>query len=83
LGFSLPSIVVTHPFIPPSFHSFFASLHQSTQITEDVRAYAREHGYGVDEKVFEVGMKDMSKEFAKVGQVYVEETELAKKLAKE
>jgi len=48
-----------------------------------VRAYAREHGYGVDEKVFEVGMKDMSKEFAKVGQVYVEETELAKKLAKE
>lgn len=53
------------------------------QITEDVRAYAREHGYGVDEKVFEVGMENMSKEFAKVGQVYTEETELANKLGKE
>ena len=53
------------------------------QITEDVRAYARDHGYGVDEKVFEVGMENMSKEFAKVGQVYTEETELAKKLGKE
>lgn len=48
-----------------------------------MRAYAREHGYGVDEKVFEVGMKDMSKEFAKVGEVYLEETELAKKLGKQ
>jgi len=37
----------------------------------------------VDEKVFEVGMENMSKEFAKVGQVYTEETELAKKLGKE
>ena len=67
--------------LPPSLPPSFPSL--PNQITEDVRAYAREHGYGVDEKVFEVGMKDMSKEFAKVGQVYVEETELAKKLAKE
>lgn len=37
----------------------------------------------MDEKVFEVGMENMSKEFAKVGQVYTEETELANKLGKE
>ncbi|GKY94515.1 hypothetical protein MPSEU_000417400 [Mayamaea pseudoterrestris] len=38
----------------------------SMKITEDVRQYAAEHGYGVEEAL-EKGMEEMSEEFQKVG----------------
>ena len=44
----------------------------SMKITEDVRAYAKEHGYGVYE-AFEVGMKEKSSEFTTEadGEIYI------------
>lgn len=45
----------------------------SMKITEDVRKYAEEHGYG-DGEVIEFGMKEMSKEFVEGGgEIYVKE----------
>jgi phosphomethylpyrimidine synthase len=47
----------------------------SMKITEDVRQYAAEHGYGVEEAL-EKGMEDMSKEFEKAGnQLYLSDME--------
>ncbi|KAI0565509.1 thiamine biosynthesis protein [Gracilaria domingensis] len=42
----------------------------SMKITEDVRAYAKEHGYGEIEAL-EIGMKDKSEEFSKEGEIYL------------
>mmetsp|Transcript_6664 Transcript_6664/g.17923 ORF Transcript_6664/g.17923 Transcript_6664/m.17923 type:complete len:617 (+) Transcript_6664:42-1892(+) len=42
----------------------------SMSITEDVRKYAAEHGYGVDQAI-NIGMQDKSKEFQEVGEIYV------------
>ncbi|KAA8496537.1 Phosphomethylpyrimidine synthase, chloroplastic [Porphyridium purpureum] len=44
----------------------------SMKITEDVRKYAAEHGYGVEES-FNVGMEEKSKEFQNAGEIYVKE----------
>eukprot|EP00186_Timspurckia_oligopyrenoides_P002472 CAMPEP_0182444626 /NCGR_PEP_ID=MMETSP1172-20130603/3019_1 /TAXON_ID=708627 /ORGANISM="Timspurckia oligopyrenoides, Strain CCMP3278" /LENGTH=612 /DNA_ID=CAMNT_0024640235 /DNA_START=57 /DNA_END=1895 /DNA_ORIENTATION=+ len=46
----------------------------SMSITEDVRKYAEEHGYGLNEAV-EIGMQDKSKEFQTVGDIYVPQEE--------
>jgi len=42
----------------------------SMSITEDVRKYAAEHGYGVDQAI-NIGMEDKSREFQEVGDIYV------------
>eukprot|EP00184_Porphyridium_aerugineum_P007926 CAMPEP_0184691792 /NCGR_PEP_ID=MMETSP0313-20130426/526_1 /TAXON_ID=2792 /ORGANISM="Porphyridium aerugineum, Strain SAG 1380-2" /LENGTH=613 /DNA_ID=CAMNT_0027149557 /DNA_START=109 /DNA_END=1950 /DNA_ORIENTATION=- len=42
----------------------------SMSITEDVRKYAAEHGYGVNEAI-NVGLHEKSKEFQEVGEIYV------------
>lgn len=51
----------------------------SMKITEDVRAYAKEHGYGVTEAM-EVGMKEKSVEFVSEagGNIYIPKTQDAK-----
>ncbi|HVL91246.1 MAG TPA: phosphomethylpyrimidine synthase ThiC, partial [Actinomycetota bacterium] len=41
----------------------------SMRITQDVRAYAKEHGIGED-RVLEVGLKEKAEEFRKTGAVY-------------
>lgn len=42
----------------------------SMKITEDVRAYAKEHGYG-EVEALEIGMMDMASEFNKKGEIYM------------
>jgi phosphomethylpyrimidine synthase len=45
------------------------------KITEDVRAYAAEHGYGVEE-VAQAGMESMSEKFKELGnELYLENME--------
>lgn len=45
----------------------------SMKITEDVRKYAAEHGYG-EEEAIEIGMRDMAKEFVSGGgEIYVKD----------
>jgi len=46
----------------------------SMKITEDVRAYAKEHGYGVNEDVIQTGMEEMSDKFKELGnQLYLKD----------
>jgi len=37
------------------------------KITEDVRAYAEENGYGVTEEAIEKGMEEMSEKYKELG----------------
>jgi phosphomethylpyrimidine synthase len=46
------------------------------KITEDVRAYAKENGYGVAEDAIEAGMQEMSEKYKEMGQkLYLEDVE--------
>lgn len=46
------------------------------KITEDVRAYAEENGYGVAEDAIEAGMQEMSDKYKEMGQkLYLEDVE--------
>jgi phosphomethylpyrimidine synthase len=48
----------------------------SMKITEDVRAYAEEHGYGLAEDAINAGMQEMSEKFKEMGQkLYLEDVE--------
>lgn len=48
----------------------------SMKITEDVRAYAKENGYGVDESVLQKGMNEMSEKYKEMGQqLYLKDME--------
>lgn len=48
----------------------------SMKITEDVRAYAAENGYGVEEQALEAGMKEMSEKYKELGnKLYLEDME--------
>ena len=48
----------------------------SMKITEDVRQYAAEKGYGVDEEVLQKGMEEMSQKYKELGnKLYLEEME--------
>lgn len=46
------------------------------KITEDVRQYAAENGYGVEEDVIQKGMQEMSEKYKEMGnKLYLEEME--------
>ncbi|KAL3802626.1 hypothetical protein HJC23_011950 [Cyclotella cryptica] len=48
----------------------------SMKITEDVRAYAEENGYGVAEDAIKAGMQEMSEKYKEMGQkLYLEDVE--------
>jgi phosphomethylpyrimidine synthase len=48
----------------------------SMKITEDVRQYAAENGYGVDEEAIQKGMEEMSEKYREMGnKLYLEEME--------
>jgi phosphomethylpyrimidine synthase len=48
----------------------------SMKITEDVRQYAAENGYGVDEEAIQKGMEEMSEKYKEMGnKLYLEEME--------
>ncbi|KAL3765315.1 hypothetical protein ACHAWO_010004 [Cyclotella atomus] len=48
----------------------------SMKITEDVRAYAEENGYGVAEDAIKAGMQEMSEKYKELGQkLYLEDME--------
>jgi len=48
----------------------------SMKITEDVRQYAAENGYGVEDDVIQVGMEEMSEKFKELGnQLYLQDME--------
>jgi phosphomethylpyrimidine synthase len=48
----------------------------SMKITEDVRQYAAENGYGVTEEVLQKGMEEMSEKYKEMGnKLYVEDME--------
>eukprot|EP00957_Ditylum_brightwellii_P190010 14465499-Ditylum_brightwellii.AAC.1 len=44
------------------------------KITEDVRAYALEKGYGVEEEAIKAGMEEMSEKYKELGnQLYLKD----------
>jgi phosphomethylpyrimidine synthase len=46
------------------------------KITEDVRAYAAENGYGVEEEAVEAGMQEMSEKYKEMGnKLYLQDME--------
>jgi phosphomethylpyrimidine synthase len=48
----------------------------SMKITEDVRQYAAENGYGVEEDVIQKGMEEMSEKYRELGNnLYLEDME--------
>ena len=54
----------------------------SMKITEDVRAYAAENGYGVEEEAIQAGMEKMSNKYKEYGQkLYVEDDDKEEPLA--
>lgn len=45
-------------------------------VTEDVRAYAEENGYGIDESALQAGMEEMSEKYKEMGQqLYLKDME--------
>lgn len=48
----------------------------SMKITEDVRQYAKENGYGVTEEALKAGMEEMSEKYKELGnKLYLEDVE--------
>jgi len=46
------------------------------KITEDVRQYAAENGYGAEEDVIQIGMEQMSEKYKEMGnKLYLEDME--------
>jgi phosphomethylpyrimidine synthase len=48
------------------------------KITDDVRQYAKEHGYGVTEEALNAGMEEMSELYKEKGnKLYLEEIDIS------